>query len=135
MNKEGVEPQGVTMKILIADDEEMIRELVHASLSGDSNLHMVFARDGQEAVTLANAERPELIILDVRMPRMDGYEACRAIRNEATAHRPTILMLTAMGQESDVQRGLDAGADDYFIKPFSPAQLLSKVYALLDVAA
>ena len=123
------------MKVIVADDDEMIRELVKASLAPDPRIEIHTARDGQEAVELALRELPDLVILDVRMPRMDGYEACAAIRADPGLTGTTVLMLTAMGQESDVQRGFDAGADDYFIKPFSPTALLEKVYGIVERAA
>ena len=78
---------------------------------------------------------PALVLLDVRMPGIDGVEACEQIRAEHGAERPTIIMITALGESDDIQRALDAGANDYFIKPFSPRAVLSRVYELFDLAA
>jgi len=119
--------------ILIADDEEMIRELVQVTLSRDPLLEIRTATNGREALEAARLLRPDLLILDVRMPGMNGLEVCRTLRDENGAG--FILMLTAMGQASDVQAGKTAGADDYFIKPFSPADLLKRVYEVLESAA
>ncbi len=121
-------------KILIADDEEMIRELVKVTLSRDPSFEILIARNGAEALQRALETEPDLAILDIRMPEMTGLEVCRAIRAQGT-EGPYILMLTAMGQVSDIQAGKDAGANDYMIKPFSPANLLTKVYEILEKAA
>ena len=125
----------MTYAILLADDEEMIRELIRVTLSQDERFRLLEARNGAEAVDIGRREQPDLIILDVRMPELDGYGAARALRAAALDPRPSILMLTAMGQEADIARGFEAGADDYFIKPFSPVALLNKVYEMLDAAA
>ncbi len=122
------------MKILVADDEEVIRELVRVTLASDPAIELYIAGDGEEAVRLAYEHRPELIILDVRMPRKDGYQACREIRADARTKDVMMVMLTALGQDADKDRGIDVGANDYFVKPFSPAALLSKVYGLMDAA-
>ena len=121
-------------KILIADDEEMIRELVKVTLSRDPSFEILIARNGAEALQRALETEPDLAILDIRMPEMTGLEVCLAIRAQGT-EGPYILMLTAMGQVSDIQAGKDAGANDYMIKPFSPANLLTKVYEILEKAA
>ncbi len=121
-------------KILIADDEEMIRELVKVTLSRDPSFEILIARNGAEALQRALETEPDLAILDIRMPEMTGLEVCLTIRAQGT-EGPYILMLTAMGQVSDIQAGKDAGANDYMIKPFSPANLLTKVYEILEKAA
>lgn len=116
------------MRILMTDDEPMIRELVRVTLSRESRFEISVASDGAMAVEMVHEHRPELVLLDVRMPGVNGIEACRQIRADASIEQPTIIMLTAMGQDSDVQAGMDAGADEYFIKPFSPIALLERVY-------
>ena len=119
---------GIT--ILVADDEDDIRELVVYRL-GRSGYAVVEARDGEEAVRLAVEHIPDLAVLDVMMPKLDGYEVTRRLRDtEATKAIPVIL-LTARAQEADVSRGFDAGADDYLKKPFSPDELVSRVRAVL----
>ena len=89
------------------------------------------ARDGEEAITLAIEHRPDLAILDVMMPKADGYEVTRRLRAHDDTKRMPIILLTARAQEADVQRGFDAGADDYIRKPFSPQELRSRVQAIL----
>ena len=93
------------------------------------------AGNGEEAVALAREQRPTLILLDVRMPRMSGVEACRALRADPATAGATIVMLTAMGQDEDIQFGYEAGADDYFLKPFKPSELLERVQDALKLAA
>ena len=122
------------MKILVADDEEVIRELVRVTLAGDPALEVYQARDGEQAVQLAHEHAPDLLILDVRMPKLDGFQVCAAVRRDERTRNSTVLMLTALGQDTDRQRGIEAGANDYFIKPFSPTALLSKVYGLMDAS-
>jgi DNA-binding response OmpR family regulator len=88
--------------------------------------------DGEEALRTARERHPRLILLDVNMPRLDGFEVCRALKADAATADIKIVMLTARGADADRARGREAGADDYFIKPFSPVSLLNKVYALLE---
>lgn len=123
------------MRILIVDDEEMIRELIHVTLSQDPRFEVFQASTGESAVEATRALQPALVLLDVRMPGIDGVEACEQIRAEHGAERPTIIMITALGEDEDIQRALDAGANDYFIKPFSPRAVLGRVYELFDLAA
>ena len=121
--------------VLIAEDEPVIRELVRSVLSRDKRWRLISAGNGEEAVELARAHRPRLVLLDVRMPRMSGIEACRAIRDDPASAGAVIVMLTAMGQDDDIARGYEAGADDYFLKPFKPSELLERVYDALDLTA
>jgi two-component system OmpR family response regulator len=123
------------MRILVVDDEEMIRELVRATLSRDERFELFEAADGATTLQLVRDHDPDLVVLDVRMPGIDGVETCRQIRAEHGADRPAIIMLTALGQEKDLELYLAAGANDYFIKPFSPRALLEHVYGMLDIAA
>ena len=109
---------GALPTVLIVEDEPVIRELVRSVLSRDGRWHLISAGNGEEAVELAHAYRPRLVLLDVRMPRMNGIDACRAIRDDPASAGGTIVMLTAMGQDDDIARGYEAGADDYFLKPF-----------------
>lgn len=123
------------MRILIVDDEEMIRELVRATLSGDARFELNEAPNGEVALEVAAEWHPDLVILDVRMPGLDGVETCEALREQYGPDRPVIVMLTALGQDADLQRYDEAGANGYFIKPFSPRALLEHVYGLFDLAA
>ena len=116
--------------LLIADDDEDILMLVSLRLSR-SGFEIVVARDGEEALRLARERIPDLAVLDWMMPKASGLDVLRAIRaDEATAGIPVVL-LTARASEADVQQGLDAGADDYIAKPFSPQELASRVQGIL----
>jgi len=116
--------------VLIVDDEPAILELVRFTLE-DDQVRVLEAADGLAALDIARAERPALILLDVRMPHLDGVEVCRRLRAEATLGPTRIVMLTAADQEADRARGLAAGADQYLSKPFSPLALLALVRSIL----
>ncbi len=117
-------------RILIAEDEPDIRELVALILELDGH-EVIQARDGQEAVEKAQAEHPDLILMDVRMPRMTGYEACETLKaNPATQHIP-VVFLSAKGQAGEVEAGYRAGAVAYLIKPFDAEELLLRVKEIL----
>jgi DNA-binding response OmpR family regulator len=121
------------VKILVAEDERDIRELIGFSL-GLADYEVVLARDGVEAVEEAAEQKPDLILLDVRMPRMSGYEACRRLKeNPATSEIP-VVFLSAKGQEKEIEEGLDSGALDYIVKPFAPDQLVDQVRGILQRA-
>jgi len=115
------------VKILVVDDDRELRELIGFVLTR-AGYPIVEAADGPQAVRQHAAERPDLVILDVNLPGFDGFEVCRRIRAEFDT---PVMMLTVRGEESDVVRGLDLGADDYLAKPFSPDTLLARVRALL----
>ncbi len=123
------------MRILIVDDEEMIRELIHVTLSQDLRFEVFQASSGEAALEAVRELDPALVLLDVRMPGIDGVETCERLRAEHGPERPTIIMITALGEDDDIQRALDAGASDYFIKPFSPRAVLSRVYELFEMTA
>jgi CheY-like chemotaxis protein len=117
-------------KILVAEDERDIRDLIAFTLKF-AGYDIVTANNGEEAVQLTKQELPDLVITDVRMPKMTGYEACRQIKADpATQHIP-VVFLSAKGQEAEVQTGLDSGADEYLLKPFAPDQLTRKVADIL----
>jgi len=117
-------------KILIAEDEPDIRDLVAFTLRFAG--HEVFAAaNGAEAVEMAPNVSPDLILMDVRMPRMTGYEACRAMKANANLKDIPVVFLTARGQENEIQQGLDAGAEEYLLKPFAPDHLTLRVKAIL----
>ena len=124
----------MTKKVLLADDEEDILALVAATLGNDDRYTLVLARDGEEALKRAEESSPDLIFLDVMMPKMDGYEVCERLKsNRSTAHAK-VVMLTALVQEADKRRAEQVGADSYFSKPFSPTLLLEKVDELLAMS-
>ncbi len=120
-------------RILIADDEEDVLALVRITLTNGER-EVFTAADGEEALAIARAEHPDLVILDLLMPKMDGIESCREIKADpATAGIP-VIMLTAMGRETDHARAQQAGARGYLVKPFSPSQLIETVNQALGVA-
>ncbi len=114
-------------KILIVDDEAPIIEVLSYNLK-QAHYQVVAARDGEQALTLARHERPDLIILDLMLPKLDGIEVCRALRRECDV---PIIMLTARDEEIDRVLGLEMGADDYVVKPFSVRELLARVKNVL----
>jgi DNA-binding response OmpR family regulator len=116
--------------VLAADDDEDILELIAFRLE-HSGYTVLQARDGQEALDLARTAKPDLAVLDVMMPKLDGFEVTRRLREDDSTTRIPIILLTARTQEADVQRGFDAGADDYIRKPFSPQELRARVQAIL----
>lgn len=120
------------MKILVVDDEQAVRESLRRSLQFNG-YDVLLASDGAEAVEAARTENPMLMILDVRMPNMDGLEVCRTLRSEGWDH--PILVLTAADGVADRVAGLDAGADDYLPKPFALEELLARVRSLVRRAA
>jgi DNA-binding response OmpR family regulator len=116
--------------VLVADDDEDILELIVFRLER-SGYTVLQARDGAEALDLARRSRPDLAVLDVMMPKLDGFELTRRLREDESTSKMPIILLTARTQEADVQRGFDAGADDYIRKPFSPQELGARVQAVL----
>jgi DNA-binding response OmpR family regulator len=116
--------------VLAADDDEDILELVAFRLER-SGYTVVRARDGEEAVELARQAKPDLAVLDVMMPKLDGFEVTRRLRADEATRRMPIILLTARAQDADLQRGFEAGADDYVRKPFSPQELQMRVQSIL----
>jgi len=117
-------------KILIAEDERDIRDLIEFTLKYAGH-QVVKASNGAEAVEMAPQVMPDLIIMDVRMPRMTGYEACRALKGIEAVKNIPIVFLSAKGQQSEMETGLDAGAYDYILKPFAPDYLTRRVSEIL----
>lgn len=116
--------------ILVAEDERDIRDLISFTLTFAGH-KITQASNGEEAVTLAQSALPDLILTDVRMPKMTGYEACKAIKSTpATQHIPVVI-LSAKGQDEEVELGRDAGADEYILKPFAPDLLQKRVKEIL----
>jgi two-component system phosphate regulon response regulator PhoB len=117
-------------KILVVDDEENIRELVRYNLAREG-YQVTTVGSGEEALKQTSSKPPDLIVLDLMLPGMDGFAVCRQLKNDGrTAHIP-IVMLTVKGEESDIVVGLELGADDYITKPFSPKVLLARIKAVL----
>lgn len=123
-------PSETHAKVLVVDDEDDILELLEYNLKR-SNFEVVVARDGAEGLKKAEAESPDVIVLDILMPNMDGIEVCRRLRQSAHLRHTPILMLTALSSDEDHVRGLDVGADIYLRKPISVPVLLSQIKALL----
>ena len=117
-------------KILIAEDEPDIRELVAFTLRF-AGYEVVTAANGEEAVQLAVRELPDMALMDVRMPRMTGYDACRAMKADVILKDIPVVFLSAKGQDAEIQTGLDVGAEEYLLKPFAPDQLVERVKAIL----
>ncbi|MFC5604409.1 response regulator transcription factor [Sporosarcina koreensis] len=115
-------------KILIVDDEQPIRTLLDYNLK-QSNFETIMAADGEQAVEKVENENPDLILLDLMLPKMDGIEVCKILR-QRNINTP-IIMLTAKGEETDKVLGLEIGADDYMTKPFSPREVIARVKAVL----
>ena len=116
--------------VLAADDDEDILELLVFRLER-SGYSVLQARDGEEALELAREAKPDLAVIDVSMPKLDGFELTRRLRAEEVTRRMPIILLTARTQDADLERGFDTGADDYLRKPFSPQELSARVHAIL----
>jgi DNA-binding response OmpR family regulator len=115
------------MKVLVADDDGDLRELIAFTL-GQAGYLVIKASDGAAAVRLFGEEAPDLVVLDINMPGLSGFQVCEAIRARS---RVPVMMLTVRGEEEDLVRALGLGADDYLTKPFSPRTLLARIRALL----
>ena len=117
-------------KILVVDDKPEVVELVSATLEGEG-YQIICAFDGEEALQKINKEKPDLVLLDVRMPKMTGLEVLAKVKKDPQTKDIPIIMLTAKGQQLDKDEGIRLGAEDYIIKPFSPSHLLRKIEEIL----
>jgi two-component system alkaline phosphatase synthesis response regulator PhoP len=122
--------------LLVAEDERDIRELINFTLTFAGH-KMTLAANGEEAVTLArqaaqSGTLPDLIMMDVRMPRMTGYEACREMKADPQLSSIPVVFLSAKGQDDEVQTGIDVGAIDYILKPFAPDDLIRRINEILQ---
>jgi len=122
-------------KILIVDDEVHIRALLEHALEDleDEGVELLFAKDGDEGLKAIKKEKPDLIFLDIMMPKMNGYDVCREIKKDPELNTSYIIMLTAKGQSSDKIRGEEVQADEYITKPFNPDEILNKASTILDI--
>ncbi|MEM8806740.1 MAG: response regulator [Cyanobacteria bacterium P01_G01_bin.38] len=122
--------------ILIVDDEAHIRILMEQTLEDleDEGVELLTANNGAEALTLIQTEKPDLVFLDVMMPKMNGFEVCQAVKSDAATQDVYIIMLTAKGQEFDQQQGQAVGANLYMTKPFDPDEVLEKATEVLAIA-
>jgi DNA-binding response OmpR family regulator len=117
-------------RILIADDNENIREALTYLLE-DEGYKLWMAKDGAEALREVRNVHPDILFLDIMMPEMNGYDVCRIIKNDPELSKTYVIMLTAKGQVVEQERGKEAGADEYIVKPFSPMEILTKIKKLL----
>ena len=114
-------------KLLIVDDEAHIRMLIEQTLEDleDEGVELLFAENGEEALNIIQEEKPNLVFLDVMMPKMNGMEVCQKVKKELHLNDVYIILLTAKGQEVDRQKGLEMGANKYMTKPFDPDEMLA----------
>jgi CheY-like chemotaxis protein len=119
------------VKILVAEDERDIRELIAFTLRF-AGFEVELASNGAEAVEKAPNAIPDLILMDVRMPRMTGYQACEALKENPVTRNIPVVFLSAKGQESEIQEGLEVGAMEYILKPFAPDELTAQVHRILQ---
>lgn len=117
-------------KIVIVEDEPDIRELIAFTLRF-AGYEVITGNNGEEGYQLTKAERPDLVMLDVRMPKLTGYEACKRIKAEPELVDIPVIFLSAKGQENEIEQGLAAGAEEYLLKPFAPDQLVDRVKTVL----
>ena len=120
-------------KVLIVDDESFIRFLLEQTLEEleDEGVELISADNGETALEIIKAESPNIVFLDVMMPKMNGFDVCNKVKNELGMHEVYIVLLTAKGQEFDKQKGIDVGADIYMTKPFNPDDVLAKAKEIL----
>ena len=121
----------MSKRILIVDDEPNILISIEFLMKREG-YEVSIARDGEEGLAAIRAQRPDLVVLDVMMPRLDGFEVCTAVRADPGLSDVRILMLTAKGREAEIKKGLALGADAYIPKPFSTHELVAKVKSLLE---
>ena len=118
-------------KILIVEDEELILDLLSDELSDNGNYDVFCAKDGEEALRITQSEYPDIILLDIQLPKISGYEICKIIKSDLVLSHTKILMVSGMAQNSEVQMALEAGADGFIGKPFNLFALERKVEELL----
>jgi len=120
----------VTKKILIVEDEEDVLELLCTILRLDG-YEVLCAKDGEEALSIARLDSQDIILLDIQLPKLNGYEVCKSVKSDAAMSHTKVLMISGMTQSFDRMKAREAGADDFITKPFSSAALLEKVEELL----
>ena len=122
-------------KVLLAEDDPDIQKVAKMSLKFAGVAQITVVENGEECLAAAGNERPDVILLDVMMPRMDGYEACRKLKENPATHSIPVIFLTAKAQHFEVKKGLELGACGYLTKPFNPMTLHAEIVALLEKAA
>ena len=123
------------IKILVADDEPDVLFMTSFSLRSLGGFEVIEAHNGAAAVELALQVTPELLVLDIKMPRMTGYEACRELRKYPQFASTPIILLSAKGQKTEIEEGWESGATEYMLKPYAPATLIGRVRELLSTRA
>jgi len=118
-------------KILIADDNENIRDALTYLLE-DEGYELLLAKDGADTLRKVRERKPDILLLDIMMPEINGYDVCRTIKNDPDLKSIYVIMLTAKGQVAEQERGKEVGADEYIVKPFSPMEILARVKSLLQ---
>jgi len=118
-------------KILVVEDQENILDLVKAIFS-DSGYQILCARDGSEAINMANRHNPDIVLLDIQLPKVNGLDVCNSMKNSSELSRPKVLMLSGHTQKHDFHKAAEMGADGYLTKPFRPSELVQKVEELLQ---
>ncbi len=123
-------------KILIADDEAFVRLLIEQTLEDleDNDVKILTANDGEEALSLAKSEKPQIVFLDVMMPKMNGFDVCKALKQEQDLKNSYVVILTAKGQEFDRRLSEEVGADLYMTKPFDPDEILNLTNRVLETS-
>ena len=118
-------------KVLLVEDEEDIRKVAQISLQFRGGWEVSLAANGEECLVQALSDLPDLILLDCMMPKMDGYEACRRLKQDPVLRHIPVIFLTAKAQESEVRKGLSLGAVGYLIKPFNPMSLVAEIQQIM----
>jgi DNA-binding response OmpR family regulator len=118
-------------RVLVVDDEIYIVHILEFTLTMEG-YEVLTAADGEEALRKIEQDRPDLVVLDIMMPKLDGYEVCRRLRQDDEFRSLPVILLSAKGRPIDRETGLEVGADDYIVKPFSPRRLLEKIRELLE---
>ena len=121
----------MTKKILIVEDEETILELLSEIFGDLADCRVLCARDGEEALRIARGDNPDIILLDVRLPKIDGHEVCKSVKSDPATSHTKVLMISGMVQDSDWQKAQEVGADAFIAKPFDSIALVEKVEELL----
>ena len=124
------------LKLLIVDDEPHIRMLLEQTLEDleDEDVELFMAANGQEAFDIIQEEKPQLVFLDVMMPKMNGFDVCQKVKKELNMDNIHIILLTAKGQEMDKEKGMAVGADEYMTKPFDPDTIMEKAMNVLGIS-
>jgi two-component system alkaline phosphatase synthesis response regulator PhoP len=120
-------------KVLLAEDDEDIQKVARISLQFRGGWDVTLATDGEQCLALAASDPPDLILLDCMMPKLDGYETCRRLKQDPTLRHIPVIFLTAKSQEAEMRKGLTLGAVGYLVKPFNPMSLAAEIMQILEV--